>query len=187
MGNNLKKIREDAGLTHAEAAERMNMSRSGFIKLERGERKLSEDHIRLASKVFNVPASSIISTIKMIPVLGYVGAGSIIHLSDPDQGMFEEVETPDDATEKTVAVRIEGDCLGSFLNGWLVFYDDEPKAPTLDMIGQLCIVWLDGGEILIKELRKGGVPGLFSLYSNDKPIYDVLVHKAVIVKSMRRG
>lgn len=72
MGNNLKKLREEANLTHAEAAEKMNISRSQFIKLERGERRLTSDYINLASKAFNVPKSRIISN-EMVPVIGYVG------------------------------------------------------------------------------------------------------------------
>lgn len=184
--NKIKELREALKITQYELADRIGTSAPQINRLEKGERRLTKEWAdRLAPALKTTPQSLLFEETPTVPLIGYVGAGSILHLDDPDQGVFDEVEAPEDATEKTVAVKIEGDCLGSFLNGWTVFYDNEPKAPTQDMINKLCIVWLDDGQVLIKEIRKGGVPGLFSLYSNDAPIYDVIIKKAVIVKSMR--
>ena len=186
MGNNLKKLRDDARLTHAEAAERMGISRSQFIKLERGERRLTADYIRLAAKAFGVPDSRII-TRSTVPVVGYAKAGAEIEILHADgQGPFDEVDAPDDATETTVAVQIDGDCMGPLLNGWLAFYDDEPTAPTSAMIGQICVVWLMDGRVLLKKLTKGDRPNTFTLGSQfDPPLYDQLVKWAAPITNMR--
>jgi len=159
--------------------------RSIVNKMVNGSRTISADELIAIEEITGIKAPRRNERPSLVPIVGYVGAGSIVHLDYSDVGAYEEVEAPDDATEKTVAVKIEGDCLGIHFNGWVAFYDDEPKAPTPDMMGKLCIVWVDGGEVLIKRLQKGGVPGLFSLYSNDAPIYDVIVHKAVKIRSMR--
>lgn len=49
------------GWTHDEAADAMGMSRGGFIKLERGERKLHDKTIERAAKAFGVAMAEIIS------------------------------------------------------------------------------------------------------------------------------
>lgn len=61
MGNNLKKLREARRWTHDDAAKAMGVSRGGFIKLERGERKLTEDTIERAAGAFGVPKAAILA------------------------------------------------------------------------------------------------------------------------------
>jgi len=60
MANALKKLRAARGWTHDLAAERMGISRGQFIKLERGERGLTERTIALAAKAFGVPPAEVI-------------------------------------------------------------------------------------------------------------------------------
>src|SRR5690606_39377680 len=50
MGSKLRALREERGWTHEKAAEEMGVSRSQFIKLERGERRLTADYINQAAK-----------------------------------------------------------------------------------------------------------------------------------------
>lgn len=54
MANSLKRLRVERGWTHDHAAEKMGISRGQFIKLERGERNLTERTINLAAKAFGV-------------------------------------------------------------------------------------------------------------------------------------
>jgi transcriptional regulator with XRE-family HTH domain len=61
MGNNLKTLRELRGWTHDEAAAQMGMSRGGFIKLERGERRLNERTIAQAARAFGVQPEEVIN------------------------------------------------------------------------------------------------------------------------------
>lgn len=60
MGNALRELRLERGWTHDEAADAMGLSRGQFIKLERGERGLTERTIGLAAKAFSVPPSRVI-------------------------------------------------------------------------------------------------------------------------------
>lgn len=78
MGNALKSLREAKGWTHEHAAEAMAVSRSQFIKLERGERRLTADYIQSAAQAFSVSASAIIGADSVIPVVGLVGAGGAV-------------------------------------------------------------------------------------------------------------
>lgn len=163
----------------------MGISRGQFIKLERGERQLTERTISLAKKAFGVNESVIISEPRTVLLVGYVGAGAEAHVYAESQGPFDEVAAPEGSTEHTVAVEIRGDSLGSFFNNWLVFYDDVHAPPTDSMNGKLCVVGLADGRILIKKLKQGPMPGHFTLLSlYEPPIYDQLVEWAALVKTL---
>ena len=87
----------------------------------------------------------------------------------------------------TVAVEIRGDSLGAFFNRWLVFYDDVRRPVTPDLIGELCIVGLEDGRILIKQIQRSKTEGLFNLISStEKPIADVAIEWAARVNSIGR-
>ncbi|CAL8981841.1 hypothetical protein RHODGE_RHODGE_04008 [Rhodoplanes serenus] len=104
MGNNLKVLRELKGWTLDDAAAAMGVSRGGYIKLERGERKLSERTIGLAAKAFGVgpadliegsengpdeapriPRSHLITPVRDFRIYGSAegGSGQIIVSTDP--------------------------------------------------------------------------------------------------------
>ena len=185
MGNNLKKIRLNLNWTLERAATAMGVSRSQYIKLERGERRLTSDYIGSAARAFGVSEADIISARKTVPLVGYVGAGALTHHFGDGQGPFDEVDAPEGATEDTVAVEIRGDSLGTFFDQWLVYYDDVHAPPTPSMIGRLCVVMLADGRQLIKKLARGTIPGHFTLLSQfEPPIYDVVVVWAAMVKQM---
>lgn len=60
MGNVLRSLRLSKGWSHQDAAEAMGLSRGQFIKLERGERKLTEQTIELASRAFGVSKAEVL-------------------------------------------------------------------------------------------------------------------------------
>jgi hypothetical protein len=124
-----------------------------------------------------------------VRVVGYVGAGSEAHIYAVAQGDLDEVDPPRGSTEDTVAVEIRGESLGAFFNRWLVFYDDVRRPVTPDLIGELCVVGLEDGRVLIKQVQRSRTEGLFNLISSiEKPILDVAVEWAAKVNSIsRRG
>ena len=124
-----------------------------------------------------------------VRVVGYVGAGSEAHIYAVAQGDLDEVDPPRGSNEDTVAVEIRGESLGAFFNRWLVFYDDVRRPVTPDLIGELCVVGLEDGRVLIKQVQRSRTEGLFNLISSiEKPILDVAVEWAAKVNSIaRRG
>ena len=104
------------------------------------------------------------------------------------QGDLDAVEPPIGANENTVAVEVRGDSLGPFFNRWLVFYDDvRHGAPPSELIGEICVVGLEDGRVLIKQLQRGKAEGLYNLHSQtEPPMRDVPVAWAAKVKSMAR-
>jgi len=182
MGNNLKKLREAANWTHAEAAERMNVSRSQFIKLERGERRMTLDYIKSAARAFGVHENQIIDA-AAIPVIGYATTNSKIEFSESP---LAEVPPPEGATEKTVGIKIDTNSIGEVLKGWIAFFEDVKERPSPDMLNKLCVVWLSDGSIYLKKLTQGTKAGYYKLEAQfDPPIYDASVDFASPIEALR--
>lgn len=60
MGNRLKILRLERGWTQEQAAAEFGLSRSGYIKIERGDRELTSDRIAKAAKIYGVRMAEII-------------------------------------------------------------------------------------------------------------------------------
>lgn len=164
----------------------MGVSRGQFIKLERGERRLTTDYITMAARAFNVSESDVFSEAEPIPLVGYVGAGAEAVFFGEGQGPFDDAPPIANATTQTVAVEIRGGSLGPLFDRWLCYYDDRHDPPTQDMLKKLCIVGLEDGRVLVKQLVASRVHGLFDLWSNNEPpINDVAVAWAAVVTAIR--
>lgn len=61
MANNLKALRKKHDLTMAQLAERMGTTKNQLIKLESGERRLTEDWISRAAKALGEPMGAFIN------------------------------------------------------------------------------------------------------------------------------
>ena len=121
-----------------------------------------------------------------VPVIGAVGVGSEVHFfSRRGSAKLERVPAPEAATELTVALEIQGDSLGAILKGWLLFYDEVPRPVAPDLIGKLCVVGLETGQVLVKKIQRSRARGLFHLVSQtESPILDVAVDWAAKVSAM---
>ena len=123
-------------------------------------------------------------TTDTVPVVGYVSAGAVAMLYDEGQGPFDMVPAPEGSTPKTVAAEIRGDSLGPIFDSWLVYWDDIRSPVTSDLIGELCVIGLPDGRVVVKKLRQGA-NGLFHLISNlEGPMLDQEILWAAKVKRM---
>lgn len=123
----------------------------------------------------------------MVPLKGYVRAGAQAQYLPLNDDELDRVEAVAGATDKTVALEIRGDSLGELFDRWLVFFDDVRSPVTPDLMGKLCVAWVDDGRVLVKKIKKQ-TNGLFTLLSNyeqqDPPIVDVRLVGAARVKAM---
>lgn len=173
MGNNLKLIREKKSYTLDVAAELMHISRSQYIKLERGERRLTADYIQRAALAFDVTPAQIMDAQTKVRLVGYVGAGQMVEALEFDGD--EEVEAPADAKPDTVAAQVRGDSmLPMFHDGWLIYWST--LRPASQMVNKMGVFQLADGRIMVKTLRQGSAPGLWTLTSfNATDLIDVIV------------
>ena len=178
----------------SELARRLDLPPSAISNIVHLKRDISADELeiirdfiderlgdagRRPSKARRVAATTV------VPVVGYVTAGGQEHRLPLAAGEFDEVEAPENVTDKTVAVQIRGKSLGETFDRWFAFYDDVRAPITPDLIGKLCVVGLADGRVVIKRVKQGRSPGRYNLYSeNDRPILDVQIEWAARVKSL---
>jgi hypothetical protein len=202
-GDRLRMAREKHFPSARLAGKAMGMAVSTYGAHERAEqpggRDYGPDEAKKYARRFGVTPEWLLTGREPFPlgddqptpkvrVVGYVGAGAEAHIYDIAQGDLDEVEPPISSNEATVAVEIRGNSLGSFFNRWLVFYDNVHRPVTPDLVGELCVVGLEDGRILIKLLQRSKTDeGLYNLLSQtEPPIRDVAVEWAAKVLSMTR-
>lgn len=114
--------------------------------------------------------------IPSVPLIGAVGAGAVILPLDNGDSPLEYVEPALKVPAGTVCVLVKGDSMyPRYFDGEIIYYRSEPHNPG-SVLGRECVVKLADGRMLIKILRKGSAPGLFTLQSwNAPPIEDVVV------------
>lgn len=121
----------------------------------------------------------------VVPVVGYVGAGSAAHFYAISQGSLDLVPAPRDVTPSTVCVEIRGTSMGAMFDRWLAYYDDVRSPVTDDLIGCICVVGLTDGRVLMKEIQQSKLDGRYDLISaTEPPIEGVELEWAAKVKQM---
>jgi transcriptional regulator with XRE-family HTH domain len=184
---NLKRARKARGLTLDRLAEALDTSKGYLSDMESGKRPMPPGPMleRLAHAL-QIPAAELLREDATVPVVGYVAAGAEAHLYATGDGGLDQVEAPPGARPSTVAVEIRGESLGMLFDGWLAFYDETREPVTPDLIGQLCVVGLPDGRVLIKRLLPTPNPDRFHLMANGEgSLLDQQVSWAARVLTMR--
>lgn len=68
MGNKIKKLREQVGLSQEELAERLKISRIAVSQIEKGQRRITAEETMKLAKVFNTTSDVLLDLEKDIPV-----------------------------------------------------------------------------------------------------------------------
>lgn len=187
MANNLKILREERNWSQDEAAAAMGTTRNQYAKLEGGSRRLSDKWIDRAAEAYGIDAGEIVTVRQReIAIEGLIGAGSEFVSRDDAQGPLDYVEAPAWAGADTKALQVRGTSLGKTFDGWIIFYNDIRNPITDDMLGQMCVLGLADGRVVVKTPRRGQLKRRFVLDSNtEPPIYDAEVLWGAIVREMR--
>lgn len=179
----LQAARKKAGYANPLAAAlAMGANRFTYTQHENGTRGFRQDTAERYASFFRVDLAWLLTGKGQpgrkgsIPVLGYVGAGAEVYpVDDHAQGSsldtIEATAYPDDA----VAVRIRGDSMYPFEEGWTLIYRKDRDGVPSACINQLCVCKVaDDGPMYIKRIRKGTRPKHYNLESwNAAPREDV--------------
>ena len=60
ISDNLQKLRKNHELSQEKMAEMLNMSKNGYGKLERGESRITIEHLQQIAQVFNVDVADLL-------------------------------------------------------------------------------------------------------------------------------
>jgi hypothetical protein len=159
-------------------AEHMGWTPSIVTSLLRHERRLKVDEVSRIREYLGLDVGT-------VPLVGFVGAGSAAYFFPIEADELDRVPAPEGSTPDTVAVEIRGESLGALFNRWLVFYDNVHRPIVSELIGQLCVVGLSDGQVLVKKVQRAKTKGFFNLLSNtEKPIENVRIEWAAKVKHL---
>lgn len=167
------------GIGPTELGRLAKTSKQNIDRWRKQERKLTpEVAAQLAPHLDTSPAALLLldeldpgPTVRTTTIVGRAGAatdGRLVY-AEGDGGLGE-VMLPEGTDSSSVAIEIEGYSMGLLADGALVFYSETHAAPTDDMLGQIVVVGLEDGSVLLKRLLRGSEPGLYDLESINGPM-----------------
>ncbi|MDP3405068.1 MAG: helix-turn-helix domain-containing protein [Brevundimonas sp.] len=179
-GGRLKALRKGAKMGQEDLAQVLGVERPQISKYENGVNSMPDYVIERASQHFGVTAAFIRygdTDARMARVVGRVGAGG--HVEAIEQPPFRHLEVPaswDDA----IALEVDGtSCWPTYDDGDDIVVRGERRLIADEIIGRMCVVETSDGLGLVKRVRRGTEPGLFTLESpNAPPIEDVALSSA---------
>lgn len=191
MANRLRALRKERGWTLEQVAAKLGATHTTIARLEKGERRLDDKWLTRLATVYGCSKSELLDGQQTVRVVGYVGAGAEIHMFPGDASTedLDEVEAPPGADEFTVAVIVEGDSMfPRYLDHETIYYRrGDSQREAISLIGRDVVARTADGKTYVKLLRRGSVPGLFTLDSyNAPPMEDVALEWVVPVKWVKR-
>lgn len=189
IGERIARARNAVGFSQAKLAKEINTGQTTISSWERGRTEPTRDDVVKVASALGVPVTDIEAPeqgARLVPVVGYVGAGDAAHFYDTSQGPFKEVSAPLGSSHHTVAAEIKGQSIGRRFDGWLVFYDEVRRPVTPDQLNELCVVGMQDGRVLVKWIEQSRTPGFYHLMSEtEPPMLDQEVEWAAKVTDMR--
>lgn len=167
----LEKARTDRGFTSARAAaEFFGWSYDTYAQHENGTRGITRAAEKYA-KAFRVSKAWLLTGEgqpgnRQVRLVGYVGAAQTVYqFDDVDAGW---VDAPPSGSDGVEAVEVKGGSMYPLMEDGAVLYYSKMLSPE-EMINKRCIVKLEDERILVKTLKRGSEPGLFTLASFNAP------------------
>ncbi len=171
----LKRARIAAGYeTAAEAARAMGLAKPGYTHHENGTRGFVASAERYA-RFFRVSLDWLLTgrgemrgaSEALVPVIGVVAAGQASIPAEAEADLLGHVAAP--AGESVHAFRVQGESMWPrFLEGEFILVDARPVNPQR-LIGRYAMVQLMDGARMLKIIRAGSRPGLWTLESHNAP------------------
>lgn len=177
VGARIAEARRARGWSQSKLGQAVGAVQTTVSSWERERTEPTREDVQRIAEALEIPASNLEGTggppAATVPVVGYVQAGAEAILYAEGQGPFDEVPAPHNATRHTVALQSRGESMGPLLAEWLVYYDDVRSPITSDMFGELCVLGLPDGRVVVKQLKPAGSPDRYHLISqNEGPMFD---------------
>lgn len=90
--DNIRQLREKLDMTQEQMAEKLQMSKNGYAKLERGESKLNIEHLQQIANVFNIDIVDLLKQGKDLNVLFGDNNGNYANKCYGNQYEIEKLE-----------------------------------------------------------------------------------------------
>jgi len=196
LAKRIKELRLKLHKSQTAFAEVVGVSQPTIVRWEKGEDTPEDERIRVMAKMarqsfikFKYGQSSSEVGNFIVPVMGVIGTGEEVKKSQGGgEQLSERVSAPEGLeAEGLFALRVTGNSFRPIKDGWLAYYH-QAEGVADDAIGELCVVELASGERLVKDIRRGSKPGLYTLLSwnaNVDPLEDQVVKSASVILSFK--
>lgn len=196
----IKALRAKLGYTQTQLAEAVGVTQPTVQRWEAGTNYPDKGAIVALARLANTTPPDFewgtwpgVIDLPTIPTFGYAGqedevTGYSTETNDPSSGEPVLIDHLPFSGERPLAiVKVRGDWLLPFKDGWTLFCDRDPQGVPEACINQLCLVQLaDSGRKFIKEVRRGSAPGLYTLISwRTSPIENVKLDWALLIVDIR--
>lgn len=174
-GERIRLAREALGITQKELGLSVGCAQADVQRIESGQ-VLHSKHLAKILKKLNLSNSPT----AMVPVVGYVGAGSaVLAIDDHAKGTgIDEIPAPPGMVNG-IALIVRGDSMEPKYTDGEVLFIEKTVYDISSLISESCYVQLPDGSCYVKKLQYGSKPGLYSLISyNAPPIIDVAIERA---------
>jgi repressor LexA len=150
----LKTLRKERKLTQDEVAQIIGVSRTSYLKYEKGTHEPDFETLKKLAYLFDVDCNELIGTsgksIKKIPILGCVQAGMPTDACECIEG-YEEIPGELAETGTYIALRVKGDSMSPrILPGDIVIVRVQQDVES----GDTAVVIVDDGEATVKKILK---------------------------------
>lgn len=177
MANNLGRLRVAKRWTQEQAAVALGTTRSQYVKLESGARRLSDPWIDRAALAYGVDPAAIVQSSVFPPVVGrLLGDGGIKWAGDHQIG-----------DGRQVAISVNDNALGLMVDGCFVVFKNQPASPQGSYNGLLAIVERQTPSLsTLRRIYDGSCRGRFHLVGyNIPPEFDSSVISLTPIEGFR--
>lgn len=159
----LKWAREQHGKykTPTDAARAFGFKISTYLGHENGDRNPSRATAKRYGRAYRVRWEWLLEG-EGAPTMG-TSARIVARISDnallifyPSDQIADTAELPPGGTSSTVAIAVSGISMRGIADeGWLIYFDDERRPPSRELVGKLCVLETDSGEVMVRTLQPG--------------------------------
>lgn len=173
-----KKLREDAGLTQAEVAKKLDITGRAIGAWEAGRSKPRLDKMKQLADLFGVPVSEllgerpVVGSSKLVPLLGYTHMGDAVD-EDTCERMVEVPTSVADAHPGAYCVHADGGCMDNRYPDNSVLLVDPSMAPYN---GCAVLAEVDGCRSVVRTYQMGSSTLMLSPDSHSGDYEDIVVH-----------
>ncbi len=183
-GGRLRALRVAENTSQLEMAEVLGVERPQISKYENNLHAMPDYIVERAAQLFGVTPAFIRygdTDSRMAKVVGLVGAGATI--AAVEQPPFRYVEVPASWSD-AVALQVSGlSCYPIYDDGDDIVIRGEQRLIDEEILGKMCVVETSDGIGMVKRVRRGSAPGLYTLESTNAPtIEDVPLRSARAVR-----
>lgn len=184
-GGRLRALRKGVDMNQDVLAGHLGVTRPHISKYETGVNAIPDHLVERAARLFSVTATFIRygdAETRLAQVIGRVGAGAMVEAVQGPPWRYVEVQV---SWTDAVALQIAG-------NSGYPIYDDgddiiirgEHRLEEDEFLNRMCVVETAEGMGLLKRVRRGSRPGLYTLESpNAPPIEDIELTSARPVRA----